>query len=209
MRFPSPQTAVCTSMKKQTRKKIIQLNIFSKVDIDERFASSLLLTPSEEVELLQCLYRRCESVIRFRTLLTPSEGVGHSRVFLTPLEGVELPRCLYRRCESVIRFRTLLTPSEGVGHTRVFLTPLEGVELLQCLYRRCESVIRFRTLLTPSEGVGHTRVFLTPLEGVELLRCLRMLCLCPQQGVRIDRREVSDIGQLSVSVHCSVFVNIC
>lgn len=24
-----------------------------------------------------------------------------------------------------------------------------------------------------------------------------------------DRREVSDIGQLSVSVHCSVFVNIC
>ncbi len=36
-----------------------------------------------------------------------------------------------------------------------------------------------------------------------------MLCLCPQQGVRIDRREVSDIGQLFVSVHYSVFVNIC
>lgn len=91
--------------------KIIQLNIFSKVDIGERFASSLLLTPSE--------------------------GVGHTRVFLTPSEGVELLRCLYRRCESVIRFRTLLTPSEGVGHSRIFLTPLEGVELPRCLRMLC------------------------------------------------------------------------
>ena len=131
---------------------------------------------------------------RLLSPFTPSEGVGHTRVFHTPLEGVELLRCLYRRCEAVIRFLTLLTPSEGVGHTRVFLTPLEGVELLRCLYRRCEAVIRFPTLLTPSEGVGHTRVFHTPLEGVELLRCLRMLFFCPQQvsGLTAGRCPISD-----------------
>ena len=96
--FSIPSDRRVYQHEKVDTEKIIQLNIFSKVDIGERFASSLLLTPSEEVELLQCLYRRCESVIRFRTLLTPSEGVGHSRIFLTPLEGVELLRCLRMLC---------------------------------------------------------------------------------------------------------------
>ena len=85
MRFPSPLTAGLYQHEKVDTEKIIQLNIFSKVDIGERFASSLLRTPSEGVG-------------HTRVFLTPSEGVGHSRVFLTPLEGVELPRCLRMLC---------------------------------------------------------------------------------------------------------------
>ena len=69
----------------------------------------VFLTPLEGVELLRCLYRRCESVIRFLTILTPSEGVGHTRVFLTPSEGVELLRCLYVRCAPVFHFRQNLS----------------------------------------------------------------------------------------------------
>lgn len=61
--FSIPSDCSLCQHEKVDTEKIIQLNIFSKVDIGERFASSLLLTPSE--------------------------GVGHTRVFLTPSEGVE------------------------------------------------------------------------------------------------------------------------
>ena len=75
----------------------------------------------------QSLHVRCEAVLRLLPLVTPSEGVGFSRIFRTPLEGVELPQFLYVRCEAVLRLLPLVTPSEGVGFPGIFRTPLEGV----------------------------------------------------------------------------------
>ena len=46
---------------------------------------------------------------RLLSPFTPSEGVGHTRVFLTPLEGAELSQCLHVRCAPVFHFRQNLS----------------------------------------------------------------------------------------------------